>query len=269
MYKIYMDPNAIYRKYTDYIGTFINSDIKSWTFKSNSTYRDILEHVSIKLGIEYHNLIMNRFTSLYNANIEYFIKLSHTNDLYGNTIKYDFKDFTYCSPTNLRYIFHSLLILTYMKECMLNNIDIIEIGGGYGGLCFFMYKLAHLFDITINTYSIFDLENPMLLQKKYLEHLDIHNVKFVSLDNIQHIKENSFLISNYAFSEISLDIQKKYTNDLLNPYVSHGFITWNGIELYNFINDKYITAEREYPLTGRHNYYVRFRPNDSANITNT
>ena len=126
-----------------------------------------------------------------------------------------------------------------MKECKLNNIDIIEIGGGYGGLCFFIYKLAFMFDITINTYSIFDLEMPLILQKKYLEKNNIVNVNFVNLTNITNLNKNSFLISNYAFSEISMDLQKQYTEQVLNPYTSHGFLTWNFIDVYNFIDDKY------------------------------
>ena len=148
-----------------------------------------------------------------------------------------------------------------MKECMLNNIDIIEIGGGYGGLCFYIYKLAHLFNIKINTYSIFDLQIVLALQKKYLENLNIINVNYVELDNIQNIYKNSFLISNYAFSEISLDLQKKYTNNVLNPYISYGFLTWNFIDTYNFIDNKNMTIETEIPLTGsKKNKYIYFKP---------
>ena len=148
-----------------------------------------------------------------------------------------------------------------MNDCMLNNIDIIEIGGGYGGLCFFIYNLASLFNITIKSYSIFDLKYPLLLQKKYLENLNINNVNFADLDCIKNIKENSFLISNYAFSEISMDIQKIYTEKLLNPYTSHGFLAWNFINVYNFIDDKFITTENEFPLTSNENKFVRFKPN--------
>ena len=150
-----------------------------------------------------------------------------------------------------------------MQDNMLNNIDIIEIGGGYGGLCFYMYNIAPLFNITINTYSIFDLNMPLKLQKKYLEALNILNVNYLELDNISNLNKNSFLISNYAFSEISLELQKKYTDMVLNPYVSFGFLAWNFIDVYNFIDNKKITVEDEYPLTGlHHNKYVRFKPLD-------
>ena len=47
---------------------------------------------------------------------------------------------------------------------------------------------------------------------------------------------------------------------VLNNYVSHGFLTWNFINMYEFISNKKITLEDEYPLTDKNNKYVRFRP---------
>ena len=125
-----------------------------------------------------------------------------------------------------------------MNDCMLNNIDIIEIGGGYGGLCFFINKLANLFNINVNTYTIFDLPEALQLQKKYLtDELNVINLNFAEINNFTNIKENSFLVSTYAFSEIPLDLQKDYTNKILNPYTSHGFLAWNFIDIYPFIDN--------------------------------
>jgi hypothetical protein len=36
-----------------------------------------------------------------------------------------------------------------MQKHNLNNIDIIEIGGGYGGLSFYLHHMSRLFNITI------------------------------------------------------------------------------------------------------------------------
>ena len=250
----------MYNNYEDCISSFVNDNINDWTFKSNTEYCLVLEHVKRNQGEMYINELRKRFDLLYNSNKDYLIELCGVNDSCGKPKKYNFKNFTDCSPTSLRYIFQSFLILTYMKECNLNNIDLIEIGGGYGGLCFFIYKLAHLFDITINTYSIFDLQMPLTLQQKYLENLNIHNINYVTLDNMKNLKDNSFLISNYAFSEISLELQKQYTSNVLNPYVSHGFLAWNFVDVYEFIDNKNIIIEAEYPLTYRTNKYVRFSP---------
>ena len=252
----------MYDTYTNYIKSFIDSDVEQWIFKSHPEYCYVLEHVSKVYGDFYLMEIDGKFNSLFNTNIDYFIDVCHKNDFIGNPSKYVFDGFTNCSPTNLRYILHSLLILTYMKDCNLNNVDIIEIGGGYGGLCFFIYKLSYLFNITINSYSLFDLPEPLILQKKYLEALNINNVNYLGIDSIKNLKENSFLISNYAFSEISMELQKKYTNEVLNPYTSHGFLVWNFINIYKFINDKNMIIESEYPFTSNINKYVYFKPNE-------
>ena len=162
--------------YTNYIESFVETDVNEWSFKSNPTYCYILEHVTEVLGILYLLEISNRFSELYNNNKQFLINLCKINDTYGKTIQYDYEGFTECSPTNLRYILHSLLILTYMKECNLNDVDVIEIGGGYGGLCFYIFHISSLFGINIKSYSMLDLKAPMNLQKKYLECLNIDNV---------------------------------------------------------------------------------------------
>jgi hypothetical protein len=259
----------MYDQYVNYINSFINNDVNNWDFKSDISYQHILEHTSNELGNKYLEDIIKKYSVIYDKNKDYLIELSNQNDSIGKPNKYDFSNFTICSPSNLRYILHSFLILEYMNKCKLNNIDIIEIGGGYGGLCFFMIKLAQLFNITINTYTIFDLKNPSMLQNKYLENLNINlnNINCVQINNFKNINKNSFLISNYAYSEISLDLQKEYTEKILNPYVSYGFLTWNFIEVYKFINNKIITYRKEVPSSGN-NFYVYFKPTlDETSVT--
>lgn len=232
-------------------------DKDEWYFKSDKSYTEILEHVSFESGLKYLLLIEDKFNFIYTNNKEFIIDICYLNDKYGKTIKQNFKNFCCCSPSNIRYIFHALLILEHLIKINLNNIDIVEIGGGYGGLCLFLYKLSTLFNITINSYSIFDLNEPMKLQKKYLE---IHNIPIntISLDD-ENIKLNkdSFLISNYAFSEISMSLQKLYKEKVIDPFISHGFLTWNIINIYKF-TDRDITYEKEYPETGNNNLYVYF-----------
>ena len=43
-----------------------------------------------------------------------------------------------------------------------------------------------------------------------------------------NLKENSFLITNYALSELSEDLIENY-NNLVLPYIKNGYITWNVI----------------------------------------
>lgn len=250
----------MYEQYCNYIKLIINFDLNQIDFKSNIVYNNILEHVSKEMGDEYLSIILDKFGDIFNNNFSYITKICEINDYIGKPKIYDFSNFIKCSPSNLRYILHSFLILNYMKNCKLNNVNIIEIGGGYGGLCFYLYKLCNIFDININSYIIFDLDEPLLLQKKYLSYHNIFNVKYYNLQNYdeEQLYKNSFLISNYAFSEIPIEIQNNYTRNILNPYASHGFLTWNHINVYNFISDKRIKIEPEVPLTGNGNKYVYF-----------
>lgn len=265
-----LNVDDVYEIYANYIYSFINTDINKWNFKSHQYYTYMLEDLSYEIGLQYLNCIIDKFSDFYNNNKNYLIDLCHKNDLIGFPNKYDYNNFTSCSPTNLRYILHALIILTYMKdECNLNIIDIIEIGGGYGGLCFFINNLSSLFNITINSYTLFDLEYPKLLQKKYLENLNITNLNFEDINNIKNLKTNSFLISNYAFSEIKVEYRKEYSKKVLNPYTSYGFITWNhnpylnkNATEYNFNDEKFIDNKsikiiNAYPEN--ENYYVFYK----------
>jgi hypothetical protein len=192
------------------------------------------------------------------------LKFCELNDKIGNPIKSKIK-YLYNSPSNLRYIFHAHLILTHIGSLNLNNLNIVEVGGGYGGLCLAIYYFSKFYNVSIEKYNIIDLNSVIKLQKKYLTTLEfenINNVNFIDSNTFGGTinTENLFLISNYCFSEISLELQKEYTNKVLNPYVSHGFLTWNFIQLYKFIDDKDITAEFEFPQTGGNNLYVRIKP---------
>ena len=52
----------------------------------------------------------------------------------------------------------------------------------------------------------------------------------------------------------------EYTEKVINPYTSWGFLTWNNIDVYEFVNNSEIIKEKEYPLTWEKNYYVKFKP---------
>lgn len=228
-------------------------------FKSNENYTQILEHVSFKFGCEYLELIKNEFSDYFYKNKKHLLDLCMKNDMYGKTIKSNFDYFCVCSPSNLRYIYHSLLILSYIKSKSLNNINFVEIGGGYGGLCFFIHNLSKLFDISISSYTMFDLPDVCKLQKKYLDIFDI-KVNTYHLDDNFELSKDSFLISNYALSEISKDLQLKYKKNLLDPFISCGFLVWNSDLYFKFIenNEKniLIKTETERPLTGPLNFFV-------------
>jgi len=257
---LYTGNEINYDKYIESVKSNINLDPVDWNFKSNDNYRVVLEHLDRKMGQDYYDIIKSDFYNIYLSNKDYLIELCQKNDMYGKTIKFDYPDFLECSPTNFRYMLHSFMILKFIKKNNLNDLNFIEIGGGYGGLAFYISNLADIFSININSYSIFDLSEVSILQNKYLDTLDIKNHNCFQLDSFSDLKINSFLISNYAYSEINTKLQKQYTDKIINPFTSHGFLTWNFSKVHKFINNKAISIWPENPLTHKTNYYVTFKP---------
>lgn len=247
----------MYDAYINCVKEINSQDLLNSSFKKDNSYRCILEHVNHNEGIQYLNNSNIEYSEIFNNNKDYLYNLCIKNDSIGNPEKQFFENFGFCSPTNLRYIYHSLLILSHMSKNNINNVDIVEIGGGYGGLCFFIYNNSKFFNISINSYKIFDLYDISILQKNYLKFLNI-NIDTYQLDTFDgnNIFNNSFLISNYAFSEITMDLQKEYINKVINPYISYGFLCWNAIELYDFIDKERIYYEKERPVTGDYNLFV-------------
>ena len=258
----------IYKRYINTIKANLLLDKNDWYFKADSSYRNILEHVSFDQGIQFLSVIKEKYNNVFVNHKDYLIELCNLNDLYGKTFKLKFNDFAECSPTNLRYILHALLIIEYMRKISLNNVNIVEIGGGYGGEALFISKLAPLFNVDISSYTIIDLHEASLLAEKYLKAHNI-NAKTTQLSNCVTLHENSFLISNYALSELTLELQKEYVDQVLYPYVSHGFLTWNNRNVFagdfyeKFVTSKSVYKTSEFPQTNlrdHSNSYVYFRP---------
>jgi hypothetical protein len=251
-----MDP--IYKTYSDYIDQIVN--INTSNFKSVEQYTYMLEHVNYEQGKKYLECINNNFSFFDRKKIT---EITNLNDRIGHPILCEYDEIR-CSPTSLRYIYQSLLILDFMKSIYTQQpVNIIEIGGGYGGLCLVLkniYTKYYQSHFKLNRYSIIDLPNPNKLQRKYFDYHEINCDLFSAYDYNVLLEKNkdcsNFLISNYCFSEIGENNQKEYIKTLF-PIIDHGFITWNMIDVYDF-GKKIIKQVRETPLTGNKNYYVYF-----------
>jgi len=244
-----------YTPYSDYVGSICDS--KNLTgFKSNKHYSMILEHVTQNQGQQYLECIF----SLTNISKEDVLKFCGLNDSIGNPNKYKY-DILHVpvSATSLRYIFHAHLILSHMKNSNHITANVIEVGGGYGGLCLALHHFSSKYGIIINSYKICDLPNIIRLQKLYLSIVNpALPIEFVDGTTYGERvdSEKSFLISNYCFSEISKEHQELYIQKLF-PKVSNGFMAWNIIPVYDFGFKTYV--EPEYPNTGGpNNKYVYF-----------
>jgi len=235
----------IYAKYAEYAGSCSLDD-----FKSHQNYTPMLEHVRQEYSLEYFNLLKSHMS---NADISEFCKL---NDAFGNPKRHIIPELSLgVSGTSLRYLFHAWIILTNRPE----SSPIVEVGCGYGGLCLAIDFLSKKLHRAIPSYTCIDLDGPLSLQKRYLSNFHLSfPVQFVASSTYGSDIQGSdnFLVSSYCFSEISKVYQKKYI-DVLFPKVSHGFIAWNNIPLYDF-GKSGIRSEPERPMTGRGNLFVYF-----------
>ena len=186
-----------------------NSDEFFKQFKSHPAYRHVLEHVSFEEGQQY----------LKEIDIDYLHKLDEVkeNDSLGSPVIYEYPSVGEISPTTIRYIKNTSDIINKFG----NSFDsIVEIGGGYGGLC----KVLSSF-IKFEQYLLLDLEECNLLSRKYLSHFDLPTLSYRS-EEIDEIDENfDLLISNYAFSECHKEVQQDYIERFIkksnNFYIMH------------------------------------------------
>tara|TARA_R110000765_G_C18797810_1_gene593252 strand:+ start:68 stop:853 length:786 start_codon:yes stop_codon:yes gene_type:complete len=192
-------------------------------FKSNPEYRQILEHVTEEDGHKYLQLIKEDNPWL----LEKFDLFSN-NDKYGSPLKFTYKDtasdIEEFSPTTLRYV--KVLSDLFSMFGSLKGMKIIEIGCGYGGQSKIISSIFN-----IDSYTYVDLPEVVGLAKKYTDSVEMHEVdrKFITTDNLTLLEESyDLVISNYAFTECSKEVEKEYIESVLNKS-KHGYITCNFI----------------------------------------
>jgi putative sugar O-methyltransferase len=194
-----------------------------YIFKRDPWYRKILEHVSFEDGKKY----------LDSTNIDYIHKLEEIkqNDQIGSPFTFDYSKVGTISPTTLRYLKNTSDIINKFGT---NLKSIVEIGGGYGGLC----KVLSSF-VEFENYLIVDLEEANLLSKKYLNHFDLPTQSYCS-DEIVSIEENfDLLISNYAFSECEREVQFEYIEKFLKKS-NRFYMLYNDLGPNNIHHEEFI-----------------------------
>ena len=231
------DPNYLY--FQNFCDSLNENTIVD--FKRNREIIGIIENVNIEYGNLYLKNIMKYKESEY-INWENIKKFNDT----GNPSLFSFlinNNEILLSPTTLRYIQFSLDMLSYIKnDLKLSNVDIVEVGGGYGFQCILFFELAQLFSINVNSYKIIDLPQAGNMQLQYISKCkkyfssDFYNkISFISFYDISSIIDNmtnmnnqqhSFFVSNYALGEFNKQIQDYYINNVVS-HLNHGYICWN------------------------------------------
>ncbi len=163
-------------------------------FKSHPAYRHVLEHVSYEEGQQY----------LDEVEIDYKDKLDEIkeNDALGTPVTCSYKGVGTISPTTVRYLKNTSDIVNKFGTSF---DSIVEIGGGYGGLC----KVMSSF-VEFENYLLIDLEECNMLSRKYLSNFDLPTMSYQA-EEIVDVEDNfDLLVSNYALSECNRETQMMY-----------------------------------------------------------
>lgn len=251
----YSSANIDYSIYDNYINYECSQDPCKWNFLNNMLSMGIFG-VDERIGSKYDQQLVSDFSD---KDIEINKEFLDDINKYGNPTLIDSIFLKYkTSPNNMRYIYHSLIILEDIKKRFshISKINILEIGGGYGGLCVWLNKLSKYYNIEINTYTTVDLFSALNLQKLYTTKFNI-KLNTLSSEKIHGIiSEDLYCISNYAFSELNYYFQKLYYENIVSKCIG-GFMVWNNDTGIIEINENMI-VEDEKPNYGCQNKFIYF-----------
>jgi putative sugar O-methyltransferase len=219
---------------------FVENDDLFNVFKVDARYTPVLEHLTETDANLY-------FSEMKSKEIltETLVNSVKENDAYGSPLLFNHPELGIISPTTVRYIKNSLDIVSYFgSDSPLKNV--LEIGGGYGGLC----KVFSSFN-TFKRYHLVDFPEVNGLSKKYLNMFKLlkNKIHHISTSEVKEINDLDLVISNYAFSECSREYQELYYNLFIknakNFYLVYNNFTENNLNSQAFIE----LASRDFSIT--------------------
>ena len=194
---------------------FLDDEVFS-KFRCNEDYFGILDHVSYAQAKEYKGILDQRASR---AIQDDFVKQFSTigSPLTFPKLGYSFE----VAPTLFRYLKVASDLEVLFGEKALNRVG--EIGIGFGG------QVAVLARLKIgSSFSLYDLPEVNNLARKFIDALELEgSVDF--FDGRQPAPSDlDLVVSNYAFSELTREIQDSYIESVLRN-ASAGYITWNDL----------------------------------------
>lgn len=262
------EPTSNYWAYRQAVQRAIQQTPDQWTFKSDPGYREVLEHVTEEQGIAFREWVEDAMPGM---NWVHVIRLAERNDSVGAPVRpLTFNDrLGSFSPSNWRYLCHAVKVWQHIDSLGVDEVDVIELGGGYGGLALYVRGLAREFKTSVRTYIIVDLPEVAALQQKVADALNVDLVAFDGLDSdvlkaIRPGPKPTVLVSSYAFSEFDQDTRNWYAERLVR-YCDHGLMIWNfpepilgadgrwyGGPVYPFISQPLTVTDDQPPLYPGH-----------------
>lgn len=196
--------SQIAQNYVNFINDVLADENAFSKFRRGGfNYFTILEHLNKGDGDIYLSYVDRKYPHLQKI----FDKFRE-NDLVGSPETYDYGEkYGIINPTTLRYIKFAGDIESHFGD--LNGVDLVEIGGGYGGL---VKVLSNLYKF--NSVRLYDLPQAKQLQKKYLKQFNIDANIELPLEEL--VTDNTLVISNYAWCECDIPTRKEYVEKVIS-----------------------------------------------------
>jgi len=255
--------------YTDFCELAVSNDEVFFDFRRSAIYNCILEHFDYEFGQKCLDSVKLNSEEL----LDYF-SIFQSSDLYGNPITFDYKKDGNFSASTLRYIANLSQIISAFGD--LSGSNIVEIGGGYGGLCKIIQDRFQ-----VNSYTVIDLPAVLKLTSKYLECFGnkyTEKLDLLTLDNLDACRKYDLIISNCAFTECVPPIQDMYLEKVIKN-ATKGFIIYNlrpesyhpVILLTKFerLNLKNFYSVKEAPITCETNFVLLWDNESQLKVTNS
>ena len=184
-------------------------------FRRDPGYTRMLEHVTEAQGREYLRLLSP------DGRARQLLQEAAKNDRVGQPVTMRLESGLEMSPTTLRY-----LKVADDIERLFGTLDgaaVVEIGVGYGGQCRLLDAMFEL-----KSYTLVDLRPVLDLAAEFLSRFPLRTaVRFLTMNELAPTPYG-FAISNYAFTELSRDVQEIYYRKVLQQTPA-GYITYNDI----------------------------------------
>ena len=232
----------------------VDSDDTFAKFRSCASIIDVLDHVTINQGNAYIRFIESRNSSLLDKSA---LKVLRSIDSIGRPLTWKLSSIGSISPTMIRYakVYGDLERLFGP----ISSFKVAEVGIGFGGQTAVTAAFGG-----VNDFYLYDLPVVLNLAEKFLGSAGVKATLNLKDGRNPESCVPDLFISNYAFSEISKDVQDRYLgNVILNS--PRGYITWNNsaeeklsgyslAELVRIIPNSQILPE--IPLTSAYNSII-------------
>lgn len=219
------------KEYTNFVLKAANNDEVFKSFRQNKFYCWVLEHDDLKRGLENYNYIQ-KISKLNKTEI---LKILNNIDMFGGPKLMTIGDLNKVSPSSLRYLSVGVDINRIFKYKANQELNVIEIGCGYGGQSIALNKLN-----SIKNYTYVDLKEVNQLIEKYVS-MNKVSFSYQTKTLFDEFEDNyDLVISNYAFSELPRRLQKMAYTKILSKS-KNGYMINNSFyfsKKYKFLDKK-------------------------------